>query len=70
VTYKALLFGQREIFDSGMMEFFLKSREWVGGVHSSLGIRAIPRVDNHGSQKIKYPVLIYTSSLNFFEKVK
>ncbi len=53
-----------------MMEFFLKSREWVGGVHSSLGIRAIPRVDNHGSQKIKYPVLIYTSSLNFFEKVK
>jgi len=26
-------------------------REWVSGVQSSLGIRAIPRVDNHGSQK-------------------
>jgi hypothetical protein len=46
---KALLSGQRECFYSGMMEFLKNSREWVRGVHSSLGINH--GVDNHGSQK-------------------
>jgi hypothetical protein len=59
-----LIFGQWEIFHSGNMEIFFVW-EWARGVHSSVGMRAVLRFDNYGSQKIKHLVLINISHLNF-----